>query len=471
MTRHAKPMRYLLIGACLGLVVFTPIAGDDFVVLLEESTNVRINQSWLAQFGFAHEIIISGTHFNYFGQLISLLAIKFWIGLSNHLGISLIYGFWAIKLFLIVTLTIHLKHFFVKLSPVRVLDSNIFLFCLILFFQLHPFSNDPISSFPLTGYLSLIFAIVALTTFIAFVKSPTPFRFLLTCLATISAILIYEINVAIIFFEFTYLCYLTIYKKNFKLVIAIASKIFLTVLSVLLLMNTFAPISKDYSGTDIRLSNYALILKTLLVNSVTALPGVALLAFFPKVSSRYIIFQLIYLALILLLITLLIQNSKFIQSYKEESTQSQKVEHLSLLIFSLSALFIQAATYKMQLEYSKLGDVYISYLYGALGFSFLIYILVGSVIVRLEFEKISVVLIMLVCITLVSNSVSFGVLWKVNQINVNILASISDPSQNSDRCRLENDWLTTNHPDEYKFQVANGFNAVYRGKMGNDYCK
>jgi hypothetical protein len=179
---------------------------------------------------------------------------------------------------------------------------------------------------------------------------------------------------------------------------------------------------------------------------------------------------LIFLFLVSYLLITLIRNSGITKTYNSLSTEGQKVAHISLLVFSFSAIFIQSSTLKIQLEYSKLGDVYISYLYGALFASLCIYFVVSVVIAESAFKKIRVPLCALLCITISSNVISFGVLWKVNQVNVKILSSISEGSQREDLCRTEDAWWSTNHSEQYKLQVSKGFDARYMSKFGKEFC-
>ena len=232
----------------------------------------------------------------------------------------------------------------------------------------------------------------------------------------------------------------------------------------------FAPLAEEYSGTKIQVNDFLLLVKTLTANTLSVLPGTAHLAYFPKVSTNYLLPQLLSLSMVLFLIIRILRSSRFILNYRLNVEANDKIAQLSIVAFGITGVFIQAATNKIQSSYSKLGDVYISYLYGATGFILILYISLCYVAINANRSRIMFASSILVALTLLTNITSSSVLWHVNRVNTDILSSLSENSTNTTRCKLEEAWKATNHQGEYKTNVYNGLNRLFLEKNGLQYC-
>jgi hypothetical protein len=460
---------YITIGALLlsGLysAIHTPLVADDFGIALSQAN--KVNESWMHQIHLSFVDFKSGTHFNLIGAFISHFYVKFWLGFSSQFNLNLHWIFWALK-FLCFIFASEVCSRFVK-ELIRVDFLKIRIVVAIIFFsfiQIHtPWSNDPVTNFTLSGFFSAPFAFIALLCVIQRYQSPTIKNLLLCFGLNFLAILVYELNVAIIAAEVVFLLFVLSKTPNSGFFLF---PITLTGLLVIFFKLNFAASASSYGGTTVEIGEK--VVGTLGLNIASSFPGLGWAASvrlirFPHLGSMQ-------LALIFFVACVSFLVLRYIAQEPEQIVRtSLKVPVVALASLAFFALFIQALTPKIQSETSKLGYVYTGY---AVAY------MVSVIFLTLLFFKLSqnrkvFLIYFIVIFGFIQGYLNMGLhnwLYQNLQPNLSLvnLATLPD-STNSERCIALNNWTAGPWPDYYETQVKEGLDEYAALKGKKEFCE
>ena len=188
-----------LLALLLRPILLTTVAADDlinpFSQIFHAGTGIDpiLRRTW-------HYVSITG-HFNYIGQSIGSFVLLIWAYLIGNFNVrySTIY---SVTRFIVYTLTIlvsaQLLRMLLKTAEINVskwLTRFLILLGLGLTLQIHvPWSNDPVASYPLSGYLTASVGLTFIVMFLRVVERPTTTTTLLASLTGVFGVLYYEYN-------------------------------------------------------------------------------------------------------------------------------------------------------------------------------------------------------------------------------------------------------------------------------------
>jgi hypothetical protein len=248
-------------------ILTTAIVADDFIGPFSQFHQSGAGLISSLRFGYN---AASYGHFNYVGQIIGALANWIWMQLQGQFGIrySTIY---ATSKFLVILFAISQA---ARLSQ-RILTTDrsssaiwkiriAIAIALAATIQLHiVWSNDPVGSYPLSGYLSAAIGMMVLNTAFSFFTEKTVRNFVVLTFILIGAILYYEMNIAllasvgILALVFEYRNKSTTGNFIKPLAISFAALVFPTAITFFLQFHYSAE-SASYAGTAVALNGKSL---------------------------------------------------------------------------------------------------------------------------------------------------------------------------------------------------------------------
>jgi hypothetical protein len=466
---------------CMYPVVKTPLIADDFGIALGQS--FRVNQTWLDQWDLAWSTIFSGTHFNLIGNFIAMLWIKLWISISIGFDLDLHVGFWILK-FLVMCFTAFsiawfaAKHFLFSFKNSVI--ASLLLFSTMI--QIHsPWSNDPVTNFTLAGFFVAPFALLAISTYIRFYEQQSVKALLTTFSASLLALLIYEINFAIVGFQVAFLfahLFLTRFssteKERRSLIFLLSPTIFLTI-TVFLLRSFAANDSANYGGSSIALTWRTL--TTFIYNLGSSLPFVAFPKSIPYVNGNsFSTLNLIIVATFIFLLSYVL--SQVLLKRKMIRVELEKANQISSAAISIGILFwvfcgvgIQSITSKIQAETHSLGSVYTFYAVSYVGVTLLI-----LANLRFAFKRDQMLFflsLILIAFSALQLQVNLGLKVWLNQNlkpNLNLVSLATGQSSRDERCDALQVWLAGPWPEYYESETVIGLDTYSMIENNEKFC-
>jgi hypothetical protein len=462
-------------------ILTTAIVADDFIGPFSQFHQSGAGLISSLRFGYN---AASYGHFNYVGQIIGALANWIWMQLQGQFGIrySTIY---ATSKFLVILFAISQA---ARLSQ-RILTTDrsssaiwklriAIALALAATIQLHiVWSNDPVGSYPLSGYLSAAIGMMVLNTAFSFFTEKTVRNFVVLTFILIGAILYYEMNIAllasvgILALVFEYRNKSTTGNFIKPLAISSAALVFPTAITFFLQFHNSAE-SASYAGTAVALNGKSLqVFGNSLVSSLPFSSWHLAFDWLPNgVTIRAAIFIFPMFGALLF--------SAIIYRHGSRRRTEEFSNHLlliaPLLTYWIFATLIQCATVKVQNEATRIGSVYNFYAVGSLVIAVIIGLAGIFFFERFTSKVVRIlvsIFIVLACIgqfaindTLATRHAGYLV------YNRNLLVQFVDGPTTETRCLALEQWLTMGWPGYYLNEMTVGVEAAYKHFNNEIFC-
>jgi hypothetical protein len=478
-----------LSGAALLLrpILLTNISADDLVNPFSQVYHAGTSIDSVLQRAWGY--VAATGHFNYIGQTIGSLVLLIWIYIIGDFGIrySLVY---ATTKFIIYMLCLNLgasvvQHLLASLNkPINIWKPRVTLLIVLgITLQIHvPWSNDPVASYPLSGFLTTAIGVL----FIFLVMKSLNNNSLLLAIAVglygACTVLYYEYN------AFAVLAVAPLLIVSLLAVIRTGTQIIRHIVFLSLFVLPAAGVtiyfylvsnssSVNYSGTSLSLSEP--FFKTFTYGLAGAFPASSWniandwLAGFTVTNAQTLLPYVI--GLISLGVVLVFARNEVSQN-KFSMAQTSKFALLlsPFVIYWIGATFTQTATVKVQTESTRLGQVYNYYAVAVLCLA----IVITSFLFIVQWSRIGVVIRMgLFVIVLGLGGYQYSLNWNVmEKFNSNttgtsrLLAVYADKPEMKARCDALNVWKNMGWPEYYWLDMELGLNASYKIFHGEYFC-
>ena len=480
---------FLLSGATFLLlrpVLLTNVGADDLLNPFSQLFHVGTNPATVLR-SSSRLVSVTG-HFNYLGQAIGSLAVLAWIVLIGQFGLhfNVIYG--ATK-FLTYAVAIASSVWVVRMSyrssGHRLSWTQgwvVVLLVLVLPLQIHiPWSNDPVASYPLSGFLTASLGIIFIGLAHSRLGSAGWFHLTLVGLYGAGVVLYYEFN------SFAVMSVLPLILHQLWTSRSTLRTLAVSLARAGLLVGPAAATtiyfflrnragSAAYSGTEISLgSPFPTTFRNALLSSLPRSSwgiGSDWLGATPELVGRHL---LPFIAgLLLLAIAWGVQpvsNDHHPQVARLSRQVNPSLVIGSLLIYWLGATFTQAATVKVQQEAVRIGQVYNFYAVGAMCFSLMVLIVLVNVRPR---RILTAALLISACaLGLGQYSFNSAVTEKYNAATVftgSLLNSIDPGQTNNARCAALDFWKSAGWPEYYWLDMELGLQRLGEVYWQQPFC-
>lgn len=469
-------------------VLLTAIAADDlinpFAQIYHAGTGIGpiLRRTW--------DSVSATGHFNYFGQAFGSFVVSIWNYLIGNFGIrySLVY---ATTKFLVYLLCIEvaarsIKHalaFSGRIYEIWILRIALLL-AIALPIQIHiPWSNDPVASYPLSGYLTATIGVGYILLVFRFLSRTTLTSALLAGIYGASAVLYYEFNsfailsVAPILGHYVWNSRTNLIQLKTRLMTSIVVVLPAATTTIYFYLKNRAA-SADYSGTAVSFASP--FPKTFAQGMVSVLPGSSWnLAFewLPNSLSFPSSYIKQFLVGVVLFLCLFLFRKRWARLNAPEDFSISRLYLVisPFAIYWLGSTFTQTSTVKVQQEALRIGQVYNYYAVGALC-SAVIAILIFA---RVNWQRVNIYLkSSLVGILFFFGAFQFVVNWNVTTQfngalsgNRNLLAVFADKPPMAKRCAALDTWKSMGWPEYYWLDMELGMNASYEIYHGEKFCE
>lgn len=486
--RYLKSIKnFLLVSLLLTIglrpILTTVVVADDLIGPFSMFVNSgpgllnHLREGWEAA---------SYGHFNYVGQLIGGLVNWTWMQLMlNGIRYSTIYFF--TKLFIYIALvyaaTSSLSAI-AKLWGYKVNNHRMQIFLalsLIATLQLHlVWSNDPVASYPMSGYASVVIGLIALKMCADFLSNPVSIsRCILAAGSLLFAILYYEMNIALIpaiaILTLTYVLTNCEHQTTpAKTILRVAIIYAIPALLVVELQRRNAGESVAYEGTAIRLAGS--MVSTFGRLTVSSMPYSSW-----HLATDWIIdFQHFtkYLTLFFLFSFVTIGT---VWQARARMTETSPAKHRVLwwwlptfLTYWTAATAIQSSTVKVQNEAKRIGYVYNFYSVGSLvcalsiAAALYIYFSKNRPVIR-TLPIIAVILSLCISQMYINQSIQEQH-FKMLPQNRNLLVSFSERWPKEARCSALETWLQMGWPTYYSNAMTTGLERSFKHEFDEPFC-
>jgi hypothetical protein len=478
----------LAAGLLLRPILITTVSADDllnpFSQIYHAGTSIDavMRRTWSF-------IPVTG-HFNYVGQTIGSIVVMIWTYLMGNFSIrfSAVY---ATTKFLV-----YLFCFVVSAAAIRSALSFIgirisawsariwILIAITLTLQIHvPWSNDPVASYPLSGFLTTAIGILFIVFELALHDSTSLVRAFVVGVVGALAVLYYEYNsFAILSVAPIILCGFWENRRSKKVLIHRVKMGILCVgpaaiTTVYFYLSTRAS-SVNYDGTDFSFREpFARTFVNGVAGTFPATSWKIAHVFLTGPLARPAQSWLPYFFGIAVLGSLYPLRSSWGSEKLVRKVKWQRVLMgcAPFVIYWLGATLTQTATEKVQLETTRFGQVYNFYAVGVTCLAIISIILLSLV----NWKKVPVLVrSCLFAIVLFFGAYQYVVNWNVmNQFNgitsgsSNLLVAYAEKPPMDRRCAALNSWKTMGWPEHYWLDMELGLNASYEIFHGELFCK
>ena len=474
----------LIIWVALYPILTTTVVADDLVL--------PFNQFLMAGPGLADIFRLgvngaSAGHFNYLGQLFGVVIGWLWLHLPGQFGFRMSFVYATTKFivfFSVITAAAALIREIVTISGGQISHWESRIYLALVFvgtLQLHlVWSNDPVASYPMSGYSSVILATWALVATLRTLRQPTMLRISSTSVLIMAAILYYEMNVALIptvlasslFFSFFSE---TKNRTNVRKTIYTGGlMLLLPTLVTFYLQKRNAPVAL-YSGVAVDINGP--IFGPFFRSLASSLPASSWHLAFQWMPSSYPLYPSVVISLTFLALA---SWSWFRLSPQKTPGDSrmQLVPTLTILGLVSSYWFgttmIQALTAKVQTEATQIGHVYNFYAPGSVCVAIIIVVLGKLLSSRASGRK---VLCFLAPILVVFSCYQYGLNAAIQKRhysftgqNRNLLVAFTADWNLEARCHSLREWQALAWPDYYRTGMSAGMEKAYKYFHGDNFC-
>ena len=437
-------------------LIAVPLVGDDFGSLTNPEIIDIANQPLYKLFSSVIELNNQSLHFNFLGQLAALLWVKFALFLNKIQLMDFNQAFYLTKFCVYIVFYAATSFALSIFAKIRIKHSLVVIcFIMPIFLQNRAaWSNDPLSSTPFAGLISVSVAIYVIALFISKIDRFSWLDVALITSLNFIAVMIYELNVVVVIIELIILIPL-IFKRNnsnfrtFRLAFLLDA-FFLFIYFLVISAKTLT-VTNTYSGTQFEIGDIAQQFKIVIS---------ALFSVFPVFSWNKSIEVLglssIQVTLILFIsITLGIVIYKFIVfsgvSFLKHNSSEKKMRFLPLVMFWVIPSITQSLTLKYQMEFIGPLSVYIFVVYQLVSISIISSVFLLQNLSSLQ--KQNVLLSVLISISFFQLLLNIGLTKNLNENykdNIAIIKTLSKETTSDLRCKVLDEWLRHDWPNYYR---------------------
>ena len=418
-------------------------------------------------------------HFNYVGQVIGGFINWFWLRLMIHgVRYSTIYGFTKFLMFVLVAIVaarVVRRLLLLGGSSVSTwtLRTSIGL-VLIGTLQLHlVWSNDPVASYPMSGYASIVVGLLAIDMFLVCLQRRIWWRFVVASLALLTACLYYEMNVAL----FVTLGLVALvhtaqnwegWRRAVRTIWPLSAVCLAPAMIVVILQHLNAAKSAQYTGTAVAFggdtpSTFGRLLVSNLPFSSWHL-GIDWVENVVPASIGHAL----QISVVAVLAMLILRK----QVPAELRTRGMVLTGVAFLSLGAIATLVQAATGKVQAEATRIGSVYNFYAVGSTAVA--VILAVSMIFVVSRWRRVAVVLL-----PVLVAAASFQFLlnaaiqerhYKFVPQNRNVLVAFTEGWEREQRCEALSKWLEMGWPVYYYNALVTGMDRAYLHFHGEMFC-
>ena len=471
-------------------VLSTPLVADDFSAPFYQFYSEGPGVTTAMKYGWNNAY--GGVNFRILGMPIGSLVHFLYVDLAGRFGIRVSTSYFITKL--VIYLGVGIAASWVCSELLRIAGktrnhwSVLLVTSTVLFLTLQNhgvWSNDPVSSYPLAGFGSVIFGLVVLGFTLRITRiGITGLRITVLSLLTTASVLYYEINVAAIvgiapFLAFSALRADTEFRSSIiqkvKRLLLVSIPCVTPALLLLVGRMLSGSAAQTYSGTTIRLGERAT--STFLNGLISTFPtsswGLSMEQLGPDYELRP---SWLSLAIIVLVLSTIFLHSE-VQSEKSQLKRNPSmlaVGIFSLVIYWFVGLGIQSITTKVQDESPRIGYVYTYYAIGStvvailISFTVLYFgVLLRTKVIRLFFT------LALVLLGLLQLSINWSLMDKMHatlEPNRALLVAFSEQPDVPHRCQALLAWSYGPWPDYYEKGMINGLQAANSHYHQEKFC-
>jgi hypothetical protein len=464
-------------------ILTTAIVADDFINPWSQYANTGFNPRELIQ--SAWDSAGSVGHFNYVGQIIGVLTLSTWMFLMSEVGLRYSTVYAATKFVMFVLCAVAASAFLRaaldalgrKVSPWRCrITVSALLFGTL---QLHhAWSNDPVGSYPLSGFAAAALGFAVLTVAIRAVMSGRTVAIWATAALATLALLYYEMNASLV----VALAIVVLWgmlrvdgRERWRAALRTSPMVLLPAFTTIALQFRAAPDSANYEGTSVSLNGT--LVRTYLENVASSLPGSGW-----KLTGDYLNrpvgLQFQPLAVLAIVATLLIwlarRRPQVVDPAPRPRRPAAAVILLVPLAYWLGSTLLQSATAKVQNETHGIGYVYNFYAVGVTAIA----VIVAGLLVVAPLDRVPAVLriaagVGLGLFLVVQSLVTANIADRLNEQtipNQKLLIAYSEQLPVEQRCEALRNWTNGAWPDYYELSMIEGLDVAYRKFHGEAFC-
>jgi hypothetical protein len=462
-------------------ILVTPLVADDFLNPFFQYTNTQ--GGYWNSIVFGWDTAFNGASMRLAGNVVSALLNNLWLDLAGYSLVSLS-TFYAIQKYVVLILcAFSLSYFYGVL--LNSLGRNITLLkrtmlCSFVFFstlQIHGlWSNDPVSSYPMSGFMVAAIGFYILGWAAHTSIRPTTSRILALLVFCITSVFYYEILAGVGVLTFPVLVS-SISRANLRRslhkILLLATPAIATFLTMTVSRMHTAAQSGNYGGTSIALGGKTL--KTFLFGLISSLPASAW-----EVTTQFlgggVKLKLVSIATVFLVVIVGLWEfptiTDFSRTFRTQNRPLLIALTLSLFGFWFFAVGLQSLTEKVQNETGKLGYVYSYYAIGSAAVS----VLISLAIVFISQKSLNFRIILFSCFLLFA-TVQGSITWRISEQmssslvpNRTLLAAFSDFDSVPERCQALRNWSAGNWPTYYEDGMIQGLQEASLGFHQEPFC-
>ena len=466
--------------------LLTHVVADDFINPFGQAHNAGFSISSIIDYTVDNTWLAG--HFNYSGQVVGGLATFVLTYLITDLSFHYVTTFAVLK-FVVFLMTIEVA----TNTLVRIIESfgrkssrwNARLMLMLTFglvLQIHvPWSNDPVASYPLAGYGTLIVGL----TYLSLGDRVHRSQFSATSVGALSmfslfAVTYYEANVLMVFSVGLLLFHSSLDSeaggnRRRKLTLSIVATA-IPLLFTAFLYGVSQPQTANYTGTQISPSFQMVehTFKGLLSSLPTASWGLAREWLASPMNYSWSVVRFLMLLCVLLAVTaLLIRPRRDSSKTVRPNTKRGWVLLTSLLMYWGGTTLLQSSTVKVRDEALRVGQVYTYYAIGSVCVAILI--ATGISLLQKDFAHIAgIAFALLICVGVIQYVINTNVTMKFNERTApvgNLLNVYADGRSAEDRCIALAWWKSMGWPEYYWVGTEVGMNATYKKYKGVAFCE
>ena len=488
----AKSVLYVFYSTLLLFpLLSTPVVSDDFAAPFYQFKSIGFGATAAIRYGWDNAY--GGVNFRILGMPFGSLIHFLYVDMAGRFGIRISTSYFMTKL--VIFLAVGITSFWVCRELLILAGKSIanwsilFVSSTVLFvsLQIHAmWSNDPVASYPLAGFASVILGLAVLATALSVLRRGLSAQRLasLTFLTTVS-VLYYELNVGMIIGIAPLLIIAACKPQSdslslsararFQRLVQVSVPCIVPAIALLFGRMLSGSSSQTYGGTTIRLGRRSL--ETFRDGLISTMPGSSwnlsreLLG-----GSIGLLLWMVPITLVLIFVLVSSLTSQHVQIQQPATTRNLVVV---AAIFALTSYWfvgvgIQSVTVKVQDESPRIGYVYTYY---AIGATVVAIILAAAILYFYASVGSKPIFIVLLSAATIFSFVQLTINWRIMERmnaslvpNRELLVAFSSQADIPHRCRALLDWSNGPWPDYYEEGMIGGLQAAYRHYHHEDFC-
>ncbi len=491
LTRQGNLQRWVLFSTLSGIALtpalFTPVVADDFVLPFNQILNAGLNPITIVR--WAVTSAPSAGHFNFLGQIVGGASGLIWMLLISATGLSLPTVLAATKLGVFILSVCAGARFLregfglADIVVSRWRSRSLVGVALFATLQLHiPWSNDPVTSFPASGFASMAIGFWYLALVAGSARRPSWSRTMACAASGCAVILYYEINVAAVVAAAPLVLIWIIRSSDDERRLTVAKGIAVLAIPAMMtvaLQYLVSRVATSYDGTTI--ASEGSVTRTFSRAILSSLPAAAwarsrdwLTSPVPIRTLPLVALGAVFLALWYLARAQGVRPPLLRRPIAHTNRLVLGALMAAPILYWVGSTGIQSLTKKIQDEVVDVGQVYNFYAVGVTCVALLV-VMVGllvpvSPVLRAVLPVAVTAMIGFASVQYLINS---EIALRMNAqfaANNALLDVYSDQAPVAQRCAALRTWTAQPWPNYYENQMVAGLSAGYKKFHGQEFC-